>query len=165
MLSPKVLGWSFVAIQIVLLGGIIFLPGADNWTVAPWLSTAARLTSMAGLIVVVAASLGLGTALTATPVPKAQAGLRTGGPYRLARHPIYSGVLLFVVGRVAASGSFWKLAVGVVTVAFFNIKARWEESRLRAAYPDYEEYASRTPRFFPRVRPRSTTRGIRGPGR
>lgn len=69
----------------------------------------------------------------ATPVPKERAGLRTGGLYRFTRHPIYTGVLLFVVGTVVTSGSGWKLAVGVLTVVFFNVKARWEESQLRAA--------------------------------
>lgn len=87
--------------------------------------------------------------LTATPVPKAHAGLRTGGLYRFTRHPIYTGVLLFVIGTVVASGSVWKLALGVATVLFFNVKARWEESQLRAAYPGYEAYAARTPRLHP----------------
>jgi protein-S-isoprenylcysteine O-methyltransferase Ste14 len=36
-----------------------------------------------------------------------------------------------------------------VTVVFFDRKARWEEAQLRERYPDYAEYASRTPRFVP----------------
>jgi protein-S-isoprenylcysteine O-methyltransferase Ste14 len=34
---------------------------------------------------------------------------------------------------------------------FFNVKARWEGSMLRAKFPEYSDYARRTPRFVPRV--------------
>ena len=157
-MNPRIVGWSFVAIQIALLGAIVLLPGANHWTNPPVLSTAAHAASWVGLAVVVAGSLGLGSALTATPAPKAHAGLRTGGLYRFTRHPIYSGVLLFVVGSVVASGSYSKSALGVLTAVFFNVKARWEESRLRDVYPRYSAYAARTPRFVPRLLPRSTRR-------
>lgn len=58
-------------------------------------------------------------------------------------------MLLIVVGLTLRSGSFVTLAVAVVTVVFFDRKARWEEAQLRERYPDYAEYASRTPRFVP----------------
>jgi protein-S-isoprenylcysteine O-methyltransferase Ste14 len=155
-MSPKVLGWTFVATQVVLLGGLVLLRSADDWAAPLFVMSAARVIAVAGLVLAAAAAVGLGTALTATPVPKAQAGLRTGGLYRFARHPIYSGVLLFVIGTVVASRSFWKLAMGVATVVFFNVKARWEESQLRETYPDYGAYSERTGRFFPHLKfPRS----------
>ena len=105
-----------------------------------------------GLGFVAAASLILGRALTPTPVPKHHAGLRTNVLYRITRHPIYSCVLLFTVGSALASQSAWKLVLGARIIGFFNVKARWEESRLREAYPEYDDYASRTPRFVPRWR-------------
>ncbi len=61
-------------------------------------------------------------------------------------------MLLFVVGVVAASGSIAKIVLGMVTIVFFNAKARWEERRLSSAYPGYSDYAARTPRFVPRPR-------------
>jgi protein-S-isoprenylcysteine O-methyltransferase Ste14 len=51
---------------------------------------------------------------------------------------------------VLRSGSLITLAVGAVTVAFFNAKAAWEEKRLAERYPGYAAYAARTPRFIPR---------------
>ena len=153
-MSHRVQGWLFVAVQALLLGMLVFLPGREDWPLASWASSACLLVAYGGLIVVCFAAFGLGSALTATPVPKAKATLRTGGLYRHTRHPIYTGVLAFVVGTVIGSRSFWKLAVGLVLVAFFIVKARWEEERLHAAYPDYAAYAERTPRFVPRPTPR-----------
>ena len=72
------------------------------------------------------------------------------GAYRFVRHPIYTGVLTIVVGLVVPSGSAVTLAIGLATIAFFNVKARWEEDRLAETYPDYRDYARTTPRFVPR---------------
>ena len=68
------------------------------------------------------------------------------------RHPIYTGVLLVVIGLVVGSGNVLVLVIGVATFAFFNSKARWEESQLLRTFPDYESYAQRTARFFPHPR-------------
>ena len=46
---------------------------------------------------------GLGRGLTATPLPNAHAQLRTGGLYRYARHPIYSGLLPTVASITVAA--------------------------------------------------------------
>jgi protein-S-isoprenylcysteine O-methyltransferase Ste14 len=106
-----------------------------------------------GLAGIGVASLRLGSALTATPVPTERGSLTTGGLYRYVRHPIYTAVLGIVIGLVIRSGSVPSLAVGLATVGFFNVKARWEERRLAVAYPDYAAYAARTPRFIPHPRP------------
>jgi protein-S-isoprenylcysteine O-methyltransferase Ste14 len=148
----QVIGWVFVGVQIILLGSFILLPGSEDWPVANSLRTVARLISLAGLVLIFVAAIGLGTSLTATPVPKQDAVFRSGGLYRIVRHPIYTGVLAYVVGSAIVSRSYWKLAVCLLIVLFFNVKARWEEAQLRAAFPEYDEYAHRTPRFFPRIR-------------
>ena len=135
--------------QVVLLVALVVLPGRDDWPTPPWLRTLAQLFVIAGFVVLVAASLRLGRALTPTPVPTEHSELQTGGLYRFVRHPIYTGVLLLVVGITMRSGSVVTLAVGIVTVVFFARKARWEEARLAERYPGYADYAARTPRFVP----------------
>ncbi len=149
--SLRLWGWSLVAIQAVLLGALVLLPASSDWSLSRSVTRIAHVIAWAGLAVVGVAALSLGSALTATPVPKLHAELRTGGLYRFTRHPIYSGVLVFVAGTVVASQNVLKLAVGVALIVFFNVKARWEEERLRATYPDYDTYAKQTPRFVPRL--------------
>ena len=149
VVSRRTVGWAFVAGQVVLLVALVLLPGRDDWPTPSWVWMIGQVLVIAGFVLMIVASLRLGRGLTATPVPNRRGQLITGGLYRYVRHPIYTGVLLIVVGLTLRSGSFVTLAVAVVTVVFFDRKARWEEAQLRERYPDYAEYASRTPRFVP----------------
>ncbi len=144
-----VIGWVFVVIQFVLLIALIVVPGGSDWARPGWLRVASTALVVAGVALVGVSALGLGAALTPTPVPTERGQLVTGGLYRFVRHPIYSGVLAVVLGLVAGSGRWLMVALGVLTIAFFTVKARWEEARLAEAYPDYADYAARTPRFVP----------------
>lgn len=92
---------------------------------------------------------GLGRGLTATPLPNAHAQLRTGGLYRYARHPIYSGLLLILASITVASGSGLRLITLAALVLLLNVKARWEEARLAQRFEGYPDYAAHTPRFVP----------------
>lgn len=145
-----VTGWLFVAAQAALLGALVLLPSGGDWTVPAWLRTAGYVCIIGGLVLVAVAALRLGSALTPTPVPKGGVELATGGLYRFMRHPIYTGVLVIVVGLMVRSGSWLTLAVGAVSLVFFNEKAKWEERRLAERYADYPAYAAATPRFIPR---------------
>ncbi len=139
-----------MAIQTALLVILVILPGRDDWPTPAWVHTLSTVLVVTGLVLVAATSLRLGRGLTPNPAPNGRANLVTGGPYRWVRHPIYSGVLVITVGLVLGSGSVVVLAVGLVTVAFFNHKAAWEEALLADRFPDYDAYRRRTPRFIPR---------------
>lgn len=145
-------GWLFVAAQVVLFIALVLLPRAEHWPVPGWLEALGYVLMAFGAILVVAAGLRLGPSLTPTPMPVDGGRLTTTGLYGFSRHPIYSGVLAIVAGIVLRSGSVVVAVVGALTVAFFTVKARWEENRLRERYPDYEAYAATTGRFLPRVR-------------
>lgn len=84
-----------------------------------------------------------------TPTPNARAGLVETGMYRYVRHPIYTGVLLGAVGAALAHGHFAVMLVALVMIGFFTYKSKYEESLLRAAYPQYADYMTRTGRFLP----------------
>ena len=149
-MSRTATGWMFVAIQGILLGALILLPGRDDWATPSWLRIIGFILILSGLAIGVVAALRLGQSLTPTPVPTSNGQLTTSGVYRYVRHPIYAGVLAIVVGLTIRSGSWISLAVAVVTLAFFTAKAKWEEARLAERYDDYSDYAERTPRFVPR---------------
>jgi protein-S-isoprenylcysteine O-methyltransferase Ste14 len=80
--------------------------------------------------------------------------LATSGPYAYTRNPLYLGSLLMGIGFAVAARSWW---VGVaLVVMFFAIYLpviRGEEEFLRTRFPDFEDYAQRVPRMFPRIAP------------
>lgn len=149
--NRSAVGWAFVLIQAVLLIALVVLPTGDAWPTPAALIILAGMFIGLGLVGVAIAALRLGPALTPTPVPTERGTMVTGGLYRFVRHPIYTAVLIIVIGLTVRSGSLLTLIVAAATVAFFNIKARWEEARLSERYVDYQTYAAVTPRFIPRL--------------
>jgi protein-S-isoprenylcysteine O-methyltransferase Ste14 len=74
------------------------------------------------------------------------------GPYAHVRHPIYTGILLALVGTALAIGE-WRavIAVALVWIAFYT-KARVEEKMLAQEFGDaFEEHRRRTGFFLPRI--------------
>ena len=164
--SPRttVAGWIYVSIQALILVVLIVIPSADHWPVPGWLTAIASAVGAIGVAVVVIAAAGLGKALTPTPVPRSDAALTTTGLYGLVRHPIYTGVLLIVIGVTVRSGNVITVFVAAATWVFFVVKSQFEERQLRAVYPDYAAYSEVTPRLIPRLsRLRHIRRGGRAP--
>ena len=75
------------------------------------------------------------------------------GPYRLIRHPAYSGTLLTVLGVGVALTNWVSIIVAVgFSLAGHLYRVRIEEATLRKALgKPYEEYMRRTRRFIPFV--------------
>jgi protein-S-isoprenylcysteine O-methyltransferase Ste14 len=99
----------------------------------------------AGIALAVAAFRTLGPAMTPFPVPRAGAELREQGPYRIVRHPMYAGGLLFFAGlglatSIPALGA--TLALGVL----WWFKAAREEVLLARTYAGYAAYRARVRR-------------------
>jgi protein-S-isoprenylcysteine O-methyltransferase Ste14 len=74
------------------------------------------------------------------------------GPYRFARHPIYTGILLLCLGTAMARGRL-QCGVGFLFLcAGFWIKIKQEESLLLRHFPDtYPSYLSRVKALVPFV--------------
>ena len=79
--------------------------------------------------------------------------LVTSGPYAWVRNPLYAGTALIAAGLAVASRRW---AAAALLAAFFLLVylpvVEQEEQHLRKLFPEYEEYARRTPRFLPRRR-------------
>jgi len=75
------------------------------------------------------------------------------GPYRLVRHPSYTGALLSFYGFAIAIENVWGALVVVVPITYaFFVRMRVEEAVLRAAFPDdYPAYERETRRLIPFV--------------
>ena len=75
------------------------------------------------------------------------------GPYRLLRHPSYTGALMTFYGFSLALGDVWSLPVVVVPVTIaFLWRIRIEERVLSSAFAEqYAQYARETKRLIPYV--------------
>jgi protein-S-isoprenylcysteine O-methyltransferase Ste14 len=106
---------------------------------------------VAGIAVAVWARIVLGRSWGMPMSTHSEPTLIRTGPYAYVRHPIYSGLLLAMVGSALATGLGWLIALAVTTV-YFVYALRIEESDLRASFPrDYPDYAAHTKRLIPFV--------------
>jgi len=151
--SDKSRGYAYVALQFVLLGVLLTAPRLPEpyGALTPFVSLLGLvLMALAGVVLLVS-FVGLGNSLTASPLPKQRGQLVTTGLYAYVRHPIYSGLLLLSLGVVLDAGWWPQLVVALMLFLLLRIKAQFEESLLRKAYPKYASYALKTPMFFPRL--------------
>ena len=65
------------------------------------------------------------------------------GPYAFVRHPMYSGAAVYFVGIALLLGSWYAVAIAVVLIALFGLRAVWEENTLKAELAGYSDYAQR----------------------
>jgi protein-S-isoprenylcysteine O-methyltransferase Ste14 len=145
--TQTVRGWTLVAVQAALLLLLVVLP---HRPITPLAVTGGLVLVAAGAAVLLVAFRVLGRALTPTPVPVAGAGLRTDGPYRWVRHPVYTGVLLAASGFTVALGSWWTAGAWVLLLVFFWGKWRWEDRLLRSRYgAEWSAWAARTGAIVP----------------
>lgn len=100
----------------------------------------------AGALLAFIASRRLGPSLTALPEPRATGNLVVTGPYRFARHPIYGGVTVFILGASMIVDSLAGALLSLGLVPFFFLKSGYEERRLRIRYAAYRSYRHTVPR-------------------
>jgi protein-S-isoprenylcysteine O-methyltransferase Ste14 len=82
---------------------------------------------------------------------KEEPELVTGGPYAFVRHPIYSGIILAMLGSAIGESIIWVLPL-VLFVPYFLYSARREEELMREQFPaQYPDYMRRTWMIVPLV--------------
>jgi len=71
------------------------------------------------------------------------------GPYQAIRHPIYSGLLLAVIGTAAAIGE-WRGILAVICVLIGLLrKIQIEEKRMSENFAEYAQYRQQTAALIP----------------
>ena len=80
---------------------------------------------------------------------KEQPELITSGPYARIRHPIYTGLILAMLGSAVGVNVFWGLLL-IVVGAYFIYSARREEAFMLQLFPEqYAAYMARTGMLTP----------------
>jgi len=134
-----------LAILLVRLGAF----RAYGVNTDPWRAGLGLVLFAVGLGLAVWARVHLGRNWGTPMTRKDEPELVTGGPYRLVRHPIYSGMLLAGLGTAMALMSSWLIAVGLAGV-YFVYSATVEERYLAEQFPDaYPPYKHSTKMLLP----------------
>jgi protein-S-isoprenylcysteine O-methyltransferase Ste14 len=123
-----------------------FLP--RSWT-AYWIGF---LAVAAGLAFSVWARRHLGRNWSGSVTLKHNHELVRTGPYRYVRHPIYSGILLAILGTAIAIGEWRGLIAFVLLAVALVLKSRAEERFMEEAFRDgYARYRRDVPALIPRL--------------
>ncbi len=117
----------------------------------PIVQAVGAIMFLSGLILAVWARIYLGRNWGMPMTQKDEPELVTSGPYRLVRHPIYSGILLGLLGTSLATDIYWLIAVGVMG-GYFLYSARVEERFMTISFPTtYPDYRAKTKMLIPYV--------------
>lgn len=119
-----------------------------------------RVATSAGVVILVPATIftlwarvRLGAMWSSAPITKAGHQLRTDGPYRVVRHPVYTGIIAMVAGTALVQGLGRWVVLFAAVVSAVVAKALAEERLLAREFPaDYGRYRDAVPRFVPRIR-------------
>ncbi len=102
-------------------------------------------------VILASAAVALGSALTASPIPKDDAQLVVTGIYRWIRHPMYSALILIGVGLMLSTFNLLSLILFASLVTVLIYKSSYEDQLLAARHKGAQRYQKETGRFFPRL--------------
>ena len=141
--------------------GLFFMVlfGPRSWWGWPaWPFPASKLASVVGCVFLLSGSLlflsgvlRLGANLTALPYPKPESTLIVTGPYRIVRHPMYSGAILVAFGWSLFIHSWLAIGIALVLFGLFDLKSRREEAWLKEKFPDYVAYQQTVRKLVPLI--------------
>jgi protein-S-isoprenylcysteine O-methyltransferase Ste14 len=127
--------------------------GASRLVDSDWLAGVGLALSVAGLAALLWSQSSMGDSLRIGVDPGERTALVTEGPFRWVRNPIYSAMLLYVVGvALMAPNVAGLVALAVLALGLDLHVRRVEEPYLVTTHGDaYARYAARVGRFVPGV--------------
>jgi protein-S-isoprenylcysteine O-methyltransferase Ste14 len=152
--------WRNSWVRIIIAIGIylLFREQLQQWLGAGYVSPTTPLLAAIGAFLTV---IGIALAIWARfyigrnwgmPMSlKENRKLVTSGPYSYIRHPIYTGIMLAMIGSALLIGP-WLLVVFIIYFLYFLFSATSEEKTLTKEFPDtYPAYKARTKMLIPFV--------------
>jgi len=115
----------------------------------PWIQMMGLLILIASTLFTLWARIILGVMWSSSVTLKSDHELRINGPYRITRHPIYSGILGMMVGSNLTVGLIF-LPSSLVALGIFFVKIKNEEKLMVETFGEqYLEYRKRVPQLIP----------------
>jgi protein-S-isoprenylcysteine O-methyltransferase Ste14 len=152
----------YVLATVVSAGAVLVAYGFLHSLVfaSAWAELIGLLVLLASTGLAIWARLALGNMWSVGPEVGGDRTLRTGGPYGVTRHPIYTGLLGMIIGTMLLTGGHELIGLAVVGLVLFEVKIYQEERLMVAAFPDeYAAYRRRVPQIAPGLQL------LRGPNR
>jgi protein-S-isoprenylcysteine O-methyltransferase Ste14 len=145
----------YVVAQFVLFA--LVAAGPVTWRGwPPWGFPGGQPAGIVGVAMIVAGvalalwgGLKHGAALQALPYPSDDGSVIHSGPYRIVRHPMYSGALSAAFGWALWRHGWLTLVYAALLFLLFDAKARREEEWLAEKFPSYAEYRRRVRKLVP----------------
>jgi protein-S-isoprenylcysteine O-methyltransferase Ste14 len=140
---------------------LLWLPLRGRWTFLPehdaGAAVAGAVLALTGALLAAWAKARLGRLFSPQLGVQRDHQLITTGPYAVVRHPMYLGIVDFLIG----SSIFWNdvalFGVAMLFIIYFRAQIRIEERLFERHFgAQWADYRARTPRLFPRLsrRPR-----------
>ena len=147
----------FVAAIVLLVAApVVDAAGMSRFAVldVTWAAVAGFLLILAGLVLTVTAQLSMGDSWRIGVDDSQRTELVTAGVFSRVRNPIFTGMLLAVLGFLLLIPNPVSLAAVVILTASLEIQVRRvEEPYLARTHGEvYEQYRARTGRFLPSLR-------------
>lgn len=141
-------GLLFVFFLVAMVGGDRLAEFAG----LVYIQSAGLLLALFGSFLTIWSMLQHGSRLSPFPKPPDGAILIESGPYRYVRHPMYSGIIAFVLGSSVAYATPAAMLAAPAFLVFFMAKTGHEELLLADAVPGYRKYRSTVHwKLIPRV--------------
>jgi protein-S-isoprenylcysteine O-methyltransferase Ste14 len=116
----------------------------------PWLRVIGTICLLLSTAFTLWARLVLGKMWSFSAVAKASHQLRTDGPYRITRHPIYTGMLGMLFGTMLMSGLGLYAFIFLLGIVIFEVKLHQEERLMTETFGEqYVLYKRRVPQLIP----------------
>src|SRR5215469_5049365 len=141
----------FVVLALVFRGWFAERSGSVVWAQTMTTNILADLATVLGLILVIQSRRALGQNWSSEVVIQEKHELIEKGLYAYIRHPLYSGLILMLMGVALYYGRTAWIIIFVCSFFGFYFKSRMEERLLTKTFPAYSEYKRRTKALIPLI--------------
>jgi protein-S-isoprenylcysteine O-methyltransferase Ste14 len=145
--------WASIAIALITGFGSALLPPSAALELPARIAMLGWLLYGAGLVLSIASQFAMGRSWRIGQDAQERTEFVAHGPFQMVRNPIYSGMLLAVLGLTVLHCSWLACAAYGLLIVGLELQVRGVEEPFLARVhgTTYEHYAARVGRFFPGV--------------